>query len=109
MTERVARHKTAMSRTTLSRPLATAIRDSIVTEATSIFDYGCGRGDDLRNLTALGYNVEGWDPTHRTSAIRKPADVVNLGYVVNVIEDPSERANTLRSAWQLTRRVLVVS
>lgn len=109
MTERVARHKTAMSRGALSRPVATAIRDSVVTESTSIFDYGCGRGDDLRNLAALGYTVNGWDPTHRASAAREPADVVNLGYVVNVIEDPHERVDTLRSAWQLARRVLVVS
>jgi len=109
MSEGVARHKTAMSRAALSRPIATAIRDSIVTAETSIFDYGCGRADDLRNLAALGYTVDGWDPTHRASASREPADIVNLGYVVNVIEDPTERADTLRSAWNLTRRVLVVS
>lgn len=109
MTEGVARHKTAMSRAALSRPLATAIRDSIVTETTSVFDYGCGRGDDLRNLASLGYTVSGWDPTHRATASREPADVVNLGYVVNVIEDPRERAETLRNAWQLARRALVVS
>ncbi|BBY44176.1 DNA phosphorothioation-associated putative methyltransferase [Mycolicibacterium celeriflavum] len=109
MTDRVARHKTAMSRAALSRPVATAIRDSVVTEATSVFDYGCGRGDDLRNLAALGYTVNGWDPTHRPSAPRESADVVNLGYVVNVIEDPQERVETLRSAWQLAGRALVVS
>lgn len=109
MNDRVARHKTAMSRVALSRPVATAIRDSIVTETTSVFDYGCGRGDDLRNLTALGYTVDGWDPTHRTSASVQSADVVNLGYVVNVIEDPRERAETLRSAWALANKALVVS
>lgn len=109
MTDQVARHKTAMSRATLSRPVATAIRDAVVTEATSIFDYGCGRGDDLRNLNALGYTVDGWDPTHRVGTSRRPADVVNLGYVVNVIEDPRERAETLRSAWELAQKALVVS
>src|SRR5689334_20972603 len=98
-----------MSRTALSRPLATAIRDAILTEATSVFDYGCGRGDDLRNLKALGYNADGWDPAHRRSTALKPAAVVNLGYVVNVIEDPRERAETLRNAWQLAERTLVVS
>ncbi|MCV7060850.1 DNA phosphorothioation-associated putative methyltransferase [Mycolicibacterium vaccae] len=109
MSNGVARHKTAMSRATLSRPVATAIRDAIVTEATSVFDYGGGRGDDLRNLKALGYTVDGWDPTHRASTSLKAADVVNLGYVVNVIEDPRERTETLRSAWKLTEKVLVVS
>jgi DNA phosphorothioation-associated putative methyltransferase len=38
-----------------------------------------------------------------------PADVVNLGYVVNVIEDRSERAEVLRRAWDLARSVLVVA
>ena len=40
---------------------------------------------------------------------KRPADVVNLGYVINVIEDPVERAETLRNAWALCRRVMVVS
>ncbi|OBJ57444.1 DNA phosphorothioation-associated putative methyltransferase [Mycobacterium asiaticum] len=109
MNDQVARHKTAMSRAALSRPVATAIRDAVVTRTTSVFDYGCGRGDDIRNLTALGYTVDGWDPTHRTSASVHSADVVNLGYVVNVIEDPRERAETLRSAWALAEKAMVVS
>jgi hypothetical protein len=33
----------------------------------------------------------------------KPADVVNLAYVLNVIEDPSERSETLRKAYALAR------
>jgi len=75
----------------------------------SVFDYGCGRGDDLRNLVSMGYRAYGWDPTHRPGGDRAPADVVNLGYVVNVIENPQERAETLRAAWQLAKRLLVVS
>lgn len=38
-----------------------------------------------------------------------PSDVVNLGYVINVIENPGEREATLRRAWGLTRRVLLVA
>jgi DNA phosphorothioation-associated putative methyltransferase len=34
---------------------------------------------------------------------------VNLGYVVNVIEDPVERVTTLRRAWELAQKVLIVS
>ncbi|EFG78018.1 hypothetical protein HMPREF0591_2087 [Mycobacterium parascrofulaceum ATCC BAA-614] len=109
MIQPVARHKTAMSRETLSRPIATALRDALLDTTRSIFDYGCGRGDDIRNLKALGYSVGGWDPTHRPLAHRTPADTVNLGYVINVIEHPAERAQTLRSAWALTRRLLIVS
>jgi DNA phosphorothioation-associated putative methyltransferase len=36
-------------------------------------------------------------------------DVVNLGYVLNVIENPEERATTLKSAWLLCRQLLAVS
>ena len=37
------------------------------------------------------------------------ADVVNLGYVINVVENPTERTQTLNAAWNLCRHVLVVS
>lgn len=109
MTAPIARHKTAMSRTALSRPLATALADELIDPAHSLFDYGCGRGDDIRHLTALGYTASGWDPNHRPHTERCPADVVNLGYVVNVIENPAERAEVLKSAWALTRSLLIVS
>ena len=98
-----------MTRFALSRPIATAAADQLLDPSKSIFDYGCGRGDDLRHLAALGYTVDGWDPTHRPQAERREADVVNLGYVVNVIERPDERAETLRSAWALARELLIVS
>lgn len=108
-TQPVARHKTAMTRAALSRPLAIAISDGLLEPKDSVFDYGCGRGDDLRHLKALGFEADGWDPAHRPRAGRRPADVVNLGYVINVIEQPAERANALRKAWSLAERVLVVS
>ncbi len=34
---------------------------------------------------------------------------MNLGYVVNVIEDPIERAECLRKAWSFARKALIVS
>src|SRR5207302_7648240 len=40
---------------------------------------------------------------------RHEADVVNLGYVLNVIENQEERSATLRQAWGLCRRLLVVA
>jgi DNA phosphorothioation-associated putative methyltransferase len=105
----VPRHRTALVRGTLSRPLATAIADGLVTSDACVFDYGCGRGDDLEHLTELGIDNAGWDPAHRPLEPLRPADVVNLGYVLNVIEDVDERAAALRRAWELTQRVLVVS
>lgn len=105
----VARHKTALSRSALSRPMTLAVADDLVPDGATVFDYGCGKGDDLRNLRTLGYAVAGWDPAHRPDAERRPAELVNLGYVLNVIESPAERAATLRAAWDLAQQVLVVS
>jgi hypothetical protein len=33
-----------------------------------------------------------------------PADVVNLGYVINVIEDTAERREALINAWNWLKR-----
>lgn len=105
----VARERTALRRTALSRPTARALEDGILADGTSVFDYGCGRGGDIERLTKLGFDAAGYDPNFFPENERKPAHVVNLGYVVNVIEDGCERTEVLRSAWELTEEVLVVS
>ena len=73
------------------------------------FDYGCGQGADVNGLRALGYEANGWDPVYRPHCSLVTADVVNLGYVINVIEDPAERLETLCNAHRLARKLLVVS
>lgn len=105
----VDRGCTAIERTDLSRPVALVLDDGLLTPETTFFDYGCGRGGDLSRLTERGYDVAGWDPAYRPDGKLRSSDVVNLGFVINVIEDPSERAQVLRSAWALTRSVLVVA
>ncbi len=105
----IARHRTAIRRTELSKPVHSALEDHLITDRTTVLDYGCGQGDDVRNLSALGVKCTGWDPQfHPTKTIR-PSDVVNLGYVINVIEDPEERAAVLKSAWEYTQQALVVA
>jgi DNA phosphorothioation-associated putative methyltransferase len=83
--------------------------DGLVGQHHDVFDYGSGHGDDVRILTSEGVSCGGWDPVHYPSGTLRTADVVNLGYVVNVIEDPQERASVLQKAWGLARKVLVVS
>ena len=39
----------------------------------------------------------------------EPADVVNLAYVVNVIESDAERRDALSGAWGLIERTLIVT
>lgn len=104
----IERHRTALHRTELSRPVRLALDDGVLTSQKSFFDYGCGRGSDIRHLVRRGFDADGWDPAHRRGR-KRAADVVNLGYVVNVIEDPDERLATLQDAWRLAREVLVVA
>src|SRR5260370_3497175 len=105
----VYRYKTALTRYQLSRPVKTVIEYDQLPPGSSFLDYGCGLGADIRGLRELGFDAFGWDPVHAPDGRRSEADVVNLGYVVNVIEDPAERLETLASAWRFTKRLLVVS
>jgi DNA phosphorothioation-associated putative methyltransferase len=105
----IARHRTALFRAELSRPLRLAAADGLLCDGVSVMDYGCGRGSDVRLLRGRGFDCVGWDPTHAPDGARRASDVVNLGYVVNVIEDPWERREALSRAWELAQRVLIVS
>lgn len=109
MNEGIARYKTAIARNELSRPIKLALADGLLTAETSFFDYGCGLGDDLRLLGLQGIAGHGWDPGHRPDNPLHSAAIVNLGYVVNVIERPDERQDVLRQAWALAERNLIVS
>lgn len=104
-----ARHRTAMLRRRPSRPIRQALRDGLITPRTSVLDYGCGRGEDAAYLQSLGITVYAWDPIHRPHGDLVEADVVNLSYVLNVIENPLERLDVLQHAFKLACRVLIVS
>lgn len=105
----VARHLTALSRSNFSAPVQTLARFGFLDGAKTVFDYGCGRGDDLRGLAENGIEVGGWDPHYAPDRPKRPAHIVNLGFVVNVIEDPAERREALICAYALAEELLVVS
>lgn len=105
----VERHKTALTRYDLSKPVKTLLENHLLPTGTSFFDYGCGRGTDVAGLKNLGYEASGWDPAFQADSPKAAAEVVNLGYVLNVIEDPAERVEVLIAAFSLARRLLVVS
>lgn len=105
----VRREKTAIVRYRYSRPVMLALSHALIAPGTSVFDYGCGRGEDLRYLQAVGIDATGWDPHFSPNTAIEAADFVNLGYVLNVIEDPEERRKTLQKAYELTNRVLLVA
>jgi len=105
----IDRHKTAIVRHDLSAPLKSLAKSSFLEGDHSIFDYGCGRGDDLRELEAHGLDVIGWDPNFQPDNDKVASDIVNLGFVLNVIEDQDERLEVLLGAWELADKLLVVS
>lgn len=98
-----------MVRHSLSQPVALLVRHGLLRAGVSMFDYGCGQGDDLRALVSGGIEATGWDPHFAPGSAKTAADVVNLGFVLNVIERPDERIHALREAWSQTRSVLAVS
>ena len=105
----IPRHRTAIRRRDLSLPLKCSLRDGLINPSLSVFDYGCGHGRDVQLLTERGITTAGLGPGLLSRPIPARSDVVNLGYVINVIEEPEERAATLRNAWELCRRLLIVS
>lgn len=105
----IDRHRAAISRSELSKPIKLLLNHGLLTPKDSLFDFGCGLGDDFRGLTELGYNATGWDPYFAPNEPKRKAKVVNLGFVLNVIEDPAERVETLVEAWNHTEGLLIVS
>ena len=107
---KIERHKAAIKRKELSKPVRLALEANLFTaEETTFFDYGCGYGGDFQRLAEKGYQTSGWDPYYCSNNTLNSADVVNLGYVINVIESLSERREALLKAWELTKKVLIVS
>ncbi|MFA0337131.1 DNA phosphorothioation-associated putative methyltransferase [Vibrio breoganii] len=105
----IDRHRTALVRHELSSPMKSLIKHGYLEGSYSIFDYGCGRGDDLRELEAHGIDAIGWDPNFRPDSEKSASDIVNLGFVLNVIEDQDERLEALLNAYELAEKFLVVS
>ena len=103
----IQRHKTAIKRYELSAPMKSLLRDQLLAVADTVFDFGCGRGSDVKLLRKQGFQCRGWDPAFAPNEAKLESDVVNIGYVINVIEDPDERAQTLLSAWGLCRNCLL--
>jgi len=103
------RARTAMRRLDLSVPAQHLVGLGIFKPSHSYFDFGCGRGDDVEALSDLGYKAKGWDPVHFPSTRKTKSDFVGCFFVINVIENESERPDVLRAAWGLTKQVLLIA
>lgn len=105
----VRRHLTALSRTAISAPVQALLRHQLLRQGRTFFDYGCGKGDDVAALQELGFAAVGWDPYFKPNVERRSSDVVNLGFVINVIEDIEERIEALRQAYAITKGVISIA
>ena len=105
----IDRHKTALVRHELSAPMKSLAKHGFLNGEHTIFDYGCGRGDDLRELEAHGIDALSWDPNFQPDNDKVSSDIVNIGFVLNVIEDKDERLEALLGAWELADKLLIVS
>ena len=106
---KIQRHKAAIARVTASKPVRLAVEAGLFPPDTTYFDYGCGHGTDIEYIKRLGLISAGWDPYYRPDEAHVSADVVNLGYVINVIEDIAERREALINAWNLAQKALIVA
>jgi hypothetical protein len=81
-------HLTALKRSKLSAPAKyLQDKDLLVGE---ILDYGCGKGDDAKHLSADGY-----DPYYKSTPVTKKYDTILATYVLNVIADVEERRDVV--------------
>ena len=106
-------HRTAMARKTASAGLKAALQKGYIKEDAVVLDYGCGRGDDVSYLNAIGVDATGYDPNlpmgHAYGLMRRPPvalaayDVVLCTYVLNVIEDLGLRETILRQAFEYVK------
>ena len=106
---KIDRHKAAIRRPDLSKPVRLALEAGLFNENTTFFDYGCGHGEDIKRISDRGFTCSGWDPFYRPHTEKTNAEIVNLGYVINVIEKPTERREALLKAWELCQKALIVS
>ncbi|MCW8107116.1 DNA phosphorothioation-associated putative methyltransferase [Alteromonas ponticola] len=107
--KKIDRHKTAIVRRGLSAPFKLLQKKGYLDGGHTVFDYGCGLGDDLAELQSNGISASGWDPNFRPDDDIDSADIVNLGFVLNVIEDFEERIGAIQRAFELAEKFLIVS
>lgn len=102
----VDRHRTALTRYALSKPMQLLAKHDFLEGKHTIFDYGCGKGSDVDILQKNAITAHGWDPHFCPDNPKHSADIVNLGFVINVIEDKTERMEAVLGAYQLCTQFL---
>lgn len=105
----IRRELTAISRSALSKPMQCLDKKGLLSGRYTVMDYGCGQGDDVFFLKKRGIDIVGYDPYFSPNVEKRESDIVNLGFVLNVIEDPIERVDVLIDSFLYAKELLVVS
>jgi hypothetical protein len=106
--------KTAIARKTASEPLRWLLRHWPDLFDGHTFDYGCGKGADVRALQGKGHTVSGWDLFNMPDGIgeyfegselqrfKRGFDTVLLTYVLNVVT-PETQADILKKVMTIAK------
>jgi len=86
-------HKTAISRTNLSKPM-TIFRDAGLLDGPTL-DFGCGKGKDVEIL-----GIDGYDPHYFPKLPVKWYNTVTMNYVINTLDTHYKRLQAIRDAWK---------
>ena len=96
---------TAIARTKQSKPYNYLIDNNYINREMSILDYGCGRGYDVQHLKRLRWTIEGFDPYQECyndrTMIYRAYDAVTCNYVLNVIDNATERLKVLMELMEI--------
>ncbi|WP_041430360.1 hypothetical protein [Synechococcus sp. PCC 7502] len=106
---RICRHFSALRRNQLSRPIKQAIAKKIILPSDTIFDYGCGFGGDVERLRILGYKANGFDPYYARHNPLIYSDIVTNLFVIDVIENESDRIAVIKKCWMLCRKIFLLA
>jgi DNA phosphorothioation-associated putative methyltransferase len=83
-------HLTAISRNKLSAPMQFLLDNSVL-EGKKVLDYGCGKGQDVERLRAMGVDIVGYDPHFSPDLPEGFFDIITCNFVLNVIPEEEER------------------
>lgn len=82
---------TAMARKAPSLPLRKLLANNAIPENSTVLDFGCGQGKDIKHLAALGFHTYGYDKNWQPIKPEQTFDVVLATYVLNVITQEEEQ------------------
>ncbi len=102
-------HLAAMHRKRLSSTARLILKLGLLSADETFLDYGCGRGFDFQALARRGYNSVGWDPYYFPNTLQVPTDVVMFSYVLNVLQNPQQRRESLLRAWSFSKKRMIVA